>query len=253
MPSSDRVHACTPAPLLRHPCLLPFAALAGVVGAQWIALGPDPARWDPLLVAGTLCFSATLALAAGLPEKTERALLRAAASFLPPAVLAAVSRRRERHARRLGWITGAVLGAAALLGSIDAMWPSDLWELSAVSSLCALGGWVAGNRLGALIASGPLGWLVDDAVSGVGRRRGQRAQIVGELFGLQTALMTIPVVYLGTCAVWLHTGVAIGYGHWTGCFTGLFAVSLLVELVCFLLPLLAFATQLWRPVRGAGG
>jgi len=247
------VQDCTRAPLLRHPCLLPFAALAGVVGAQWIALGPDPARWDPLLISGTLCFAATLALAAGLSERTERALLRAAASFLHPAALAAVSQRRERRARRLGWITGTLLGTAALLGSIDAMWSGDVAGVLAVSTLCGLGGWVAGNRLGALIASGPLGWLVDDAVSGVGRRRGQRAQIVGELFGLQTALMTIPVLYLGTCAVLIHTGVVVGYGHWTGCFTSLFAVSLLVELVCFLLPLLAFATQLWRPVRGAGG
>jgi hypothetical protein len=188
-----------------------------------------------------------------LAERTERALLRATSSFLDPAALAALGQRRDRRARWLGRTIGVLLGAAALFGCVDAMGSEDVGGLLAIASLCALGGWIAGTRLGVLIASGPLGWLVDDAVSRVGRRRGQRAQIVGELFGLQTALMTIPVVYLGTSALLIHTGVVPGYGHWTGCFTSLFAVSLLVELVCFLLPLLAFATQLWRPVRRAGG
>jgi len=251
MPSSDAVHTCTRTPLLRHPCLLPFAALASVVGAQWITMGPDPARWDPLLVAGTLCFAATIALAAGLAERTEGALLRAAASHLRPADLAALSQRRHRRATRLAKITGVLLGVAALCGSVDAMMYEDVGGYLALSTLCALGGWVAGGRIGLLVASGPLGWLLDDAVSDVGRRPERRAHILGELFGLQTALMTIPVVYLGTCALLIHTGTLAGYAHWTGCYTRLFAVSLLVELVCFLLPLLAFATQLWRPARGA--
>jgi hypothetical protein len=203
------------------------------------------------LISGTLCFAATLALAAGLSERTESALLRATASFLHPAALGALSQRRDRRARRFGLIIGALLAATALCGSIAAMSSGGVGGLLAISTLCTLGGWIAGSRLGLLIASGPLGWLLDDAASGVGRRRDQRAQILGELFGLQTALMTIPVVYLGTCAMLIHTGVIAGYSHWAGCFTSLFAVSLLVELVCFLLPLLAFATQLWRPTRRA--
>lgn len=253
MQSSERAHPCARTPLLRNPCLLPFAALAGVVAAQCVAAGPDPARWDPLLISGTLGFVAAIALAAGLSERTEAALLRAAASHLPPARLAALARRRERRARWLARMTAALLGAAALCGSVMATVAHDAGGWLAISTLCAIAGWIAGRQLGLLIASGPLGWLLDETVSVVARHSGRRAQIVGELFGLQTVLMTLPVVYLGSCALLIHTGVAAEYAHWSDCFTTWFAVSLVVELLCFLLPLLAFATQLWRPARRAGG
>lgn len=117
------------------------------------------------------------------------------------------------------------------------------------------GGFVAGRILGRMIAIGLLGrviessnlWAIHPQISGLDGAAGLAP--VGALYFRQAALMLVPAVFFA--AWWFAIPIIPGfesYGAWRPVYLGLLAVSLILQLLVFILPMLSFHRQMskWR-------
>lgn len=207
-------------------------------------------HWDFLLLSGWATLAAGLFLTNGIPPRLERTLRRLrdrGAIDLSDDGLETLMDGVARRATPWGAIAAGV-AALGIIASFAAAGRADLGD--GLFWLEALGGLVAGFKLGRIASYGSLGSLL----------RRQRCKItvtpghvdgagglkpVGDFYFFQAMVAGIPAAFL---AVWwmIIPVVPRPYQRWRNPYLGLLVLAVAVELLAFFVPLWFFHREMER-------
>jgi hypothetical protein len=228
--------------------VLLWVMLAGLLARQVVLYGPRPRDWNVMLVTGVVAFVIGIDMARSIPARLHRAIKR----LIDRDVLdmtsegrSAFEERLEQRVRLWAVVGGLVVAAIILVAWLVVMsdrsaqirW-GDLW-LVVFECLC---GWVAGERLGRMVAYGffwrPLArdgarlCLVPGHVDGAGGFKP-----LGDFFFYQSVTASIPAIYLAVW--WWLIPLWPSLSGWRQPYLGLLVVAIAFEVLVFVLPMLS--------------
>lgn len=228
----------------------------GAVGYEAVIL-LTPYEGGALFVSGCGALLVALWLGLTITDQVGRTLQR----LSDRGSLVGDPTRLKQHvlgtADRYAAVGGVVISLLMLSIFTVAYWTSFPDPLRTFLTVFATaGGFIAGRVLGRMVAIGLLGrviesnraWSIQPQVHGLDGAAGLAP--VGSLYFRQAAIMLVPAVF---CAAWwfaipLIPGFEQQYGGWRPVYLGLLAVSVALQLLVFVLPMLWFHTQMaaWK-------
>jgi hypothetical protein len=215
--------------------------------------------WDWLLISGWFALITGLLLAHNVPDKLEHMLDRLAnreALAVTPEQLHSFKQELETRVQKYWALGGASTVALAILVAFAFAFPGRQVYFKIPLILAEmLGGYIAGCYLGRMACYGTLGsWLKSagielrvipghpDSVGGL--------KPIGDLYFYQAMVVAIPAMFL---AIWLLL-IPLPYfhplyHHWQRAYAGLLALTILFEMLAFLMPLRSFHREMERQKR----
>jgi hypothetical protein len=201
-----------------------------------------------MLVTGVLAFVIGVDMARSIPARLHRAIKRLIDRNMLDMTAEDRSAFQDRLEQRVRpWAAaGGLVGAAIILAAwlaVMADWPAQArrYTLSFVVLQC-LCGWVAGEKLGRMVAYGffwrPLNRdgarlrLVPGHVDGAGGLKP-----LGDFFFYQSVTASIPAIYLA--AWWFLIPLWPSLNEWRQTYLGLLVVAIAFEVLVFVLPMLS--------------
>jgi hypothetical protein len=219
-----------------------------VLGWEILTFGLRPGKWDLLLFTGVLAFVIAVEMADRVPGRFAAAFGRVRAR----GVLDMTAEARERFDKRLdervrkwtavGRPVVALIIFAIWIAVLGPQWPARFALSDPLMLFECLCGWVAGERVGQMIAYG-VSWrprefdgtkwqLFPGHPDGAGGFRP-----IGDFFFYQSVIAGIPAIYLA--AWWLFIPQMPGYRFWRGPYMWLLLVAIGIEVMTFILPMLS--------------
>jgi hypothetical protein len=222
-----------------------------VIGWEILSVGLRPAKWDLLFVTGVLAFVVAVELAEKVPGRLEAAFgrLRARGVLdLTDDQQREFSERAEERAQKWGLLGGlsvAVIILAAWIAVLGPRWPARFVLSDPVMLFECVCGWIAGERIGRMIAYGA-SWrpynsdaatwhLFPGHPDGAGGFRP-----IGDFFFHQSVIVAIPAIYLAVW--WWFIPLMPVYDQWRSPYLGLLLAAIAIEVLAFLLPMLSVHT-----------
>jgi len=226
-----------------------------LLGFQFAWNGPRPGRWDWQLLTGVLAFVVAVEMADRIPQRLALALDRLRARGVLD--MTADSREqftaRSEHLARTWSVLGGITLALVILAAWMAFGHQDVYvaRLPELDQLKLIGlsppvlfecvcGWIAGEKLGGMIACA-LSWrpykyddiswrLFPGHPDGAGGFKP-----IGDFFFYQSVVASIPAIYL---AAWLWILPLIGEDTgWERVYPWLLGVAILAEVLTFIWPM----------------
>jgi len=248
--SATRRELCLPGMPLGRVLLWSVPAL--VLGGEIFSAGLQLGRWDLMLVTGVLAFVIAVEMAARVPGRLAAAFGRLTGRGvldMTDDAREAFDERSEERARKwtsFGGPAVAVIVLAAWIAAARFRQPAKLVlsdtrvlsnPLMLFECLC---GWVAGERLGRMIAHG-VSWrpfkcdgaswrLVPGHPDGAGG-----FSPIGDFFFYQSVIAGIPAIYLA--AWWWLIPLMPVYEPWRSPYLGLLLAAIALEVMTFILPM----------------
>lgn len=228
-----------------HPPASLLIAIVIILAYEFIAFGPNVRVWDPLFVSGALVLVAGLEVALQLPARMREMLTRLQRRGALPLEEAATEQLvdgLEARAELIGQNIG-VLGAVIMLGAFLIVYGLGVRTRVFILAVAIGGGYFAGRALGRGIAYGSLGSVLQarglplmpqpahlDGAAGL--------KPVGDFYFFQAMIVAIPAMFLA--AWWLAIPILNRYQRWRGTYLVLLGVCVLVEVLAFFSPMIAF-------------
>ncbi len=204
-------------------------------------------KWDLLLISGAVIFIIAVQMAFKIPSRLDEMLSRLAhrgALQASQAHFETLKKKLQHSANKLAGIAGAFIAFCLLVAFCFAFGLPVPRARVPITLLEVVGGFIAGAFLGHMCGYGRLGLLIKknhitlkiepghlDGVGGL--------KPIGDFYFRQAMVAALPALFL---AIWLliiqfgHTR----YGVWRTPYAILLAISILVEILVFVVPLLSF-------------
>jgi hypothetical protein len=225
-----------------------WVMLAGLVVAEVAVAGPRIRGGDVMLVTGVLAFVIGIDMARSIPARLHRAIKRLLdrnVLDMTPEGRSAFEERLEQRVRPWAFAGGLVVAVIILvawlvvMSDLPAQGRRDRLWLVVFECLC---GWVAGEKLGRMVAYGffwrPLNRdgarlrLVAGHVDGAGGLKP-----LGDFFFYQSVTASIPAIFLA--AWWWFIPLWPSLSGWRPTYLGLLVVAIAFEVLVFVLPMLS--------------
>jgi hypothetical protein len=214
-------------------------------GYELIPLGFDLRRWDWLFVSGIVVLLVALRMALNLPDRVQQTLSRLANRGIliaDPAMLTDFTDKLHRSVRRSS-IYSSVGIAVCVLASWIFAYGTMIASRPAAVLAEVLGAALAGFFIGRAIGYGRIGRKLNQSSLTVKPEpdnfdgaAGLRP--IGDLYFFQAAILAIPAGFL---AVWWLIIPLVGrYSVWRTPYAAFLALVLVLEVLAFVVPLLAF-------------
>ena len=228
--------------------VLLWLAPALVLGWEVLTVTLRQGTWDLLLFTGVLAFVIALEMADRVPARFAAAFGRVKAR----GVLDMPAEARERFDRRLeqraqkwtaaGGPVVAIIVFAVWIAVLGPRWPARFALSNPLMLFECLCGWVAGEKIGRMIAYGA-SWrprqfdgatwqLFPGHPDGAGGFRP-----IGDFFFYQSVIAGIPAIYLA--AWWWFFPLIPEYSFWRGPYMWLLFIAIGIEAMTFILPMLS--------------
>ncbi len=228
-----------------HPAASLLIAIVIILAYEFIAFGPNVRVWDPLFVSGALALVVGLEVAMQLPARMREMLIRlqrrGALSLEEPAIAQLVD-DLEARAELIGQSVG-LLGAVVMVIAFLIVYGLGVRTRVFILAVAIGGGYFAGRTFGRGIAYGSLGPVL--------RARGLRLvpqpahldgaaglKPVGDFYFFQAMIVAIPALFLAVW--WVVIPILERYESWRGTYLVLLGVCVLIEVLAFISPMLAF-------------
>lgn len=235
----------------RHHAAAVLVAVVLVVANEVVLSGTHIARWDWLFVTGWLTFVGAWGPALGLLGHVREAIERLERRGVlrgPPDLAQVVADSAERWSRIVGLATASgvfaafvvALGADALAGRLT------FTVLATAAGLFVgrvLGCGISFGRLGRMIERGP--WRVELQPGHIDGAAGLRP--IGVLYLRQAGILATPGLFLATW--WIIMPFLGRYADWRDTYMALLVAAIAVEILAFVLPMLAFHRVMRREKR----
>jgi hypothetical protein len=226
--------------------VLLWSVPALVLGREILSAGLRPGNWDLLFLTGVLAFVLAVEMAERVPGRMSAAFDRLEARGVLELTKEARERFNERSEERgrkwalLGGLAVALIILAAWIVVLGPQWPARFVLSDPVMLFECLCGWVAGERIGRMVAYG-VSWrpykcdgakwrLFPGHPDGAGGFRP-----LGDFFFNQSVIVGIPAVYLA--AWWWFIPLLPVYDRWRGPYLGLLLAAIAIEVMTFILPM----------------
>jgi hypothetical protein len=227
-----------------------LAALSAVIlifGAMPAQNRSNPFAWDLLLLSGFATFLAGLLATGSSKENFENMLDRLGRRGVISDI-GTIKNDMEQMAER--WMHAIALGVAiSILAAFVGVIISDPQHATRRAGLCLFEiGWayVAGYRIGRLVAYGRLGWYLRASNASLrvfpGHIDGAAGlKPLGTFCLHQALILAIPAAFLAIWSIlipaWPEVSIRLRYQLWVHPYMGLLAASLLLETLVFVLPM----------------
>jgi hypothetical protein len=226
----------------------------------FVAIAAQPAErgaivlWDWLLITGVLLLATGIILADRVPEKLALALARLVGRNAIDArgdTLRSIQAKLEKKAQRWSQWSGVIV-AASILAAFAVAGSASRIPLAAFE---AAWGYIAGSHLGRMAAYGGLGSFLKQHGLSIrvtpGHLDGAAGlKPVGDLFFLQSIIVAIPAIYLAVWSVLIPYWPRTSYLDWKEPYIALLALSIVFEVLAFVLPMWSFHIQMVQLKRG---
>ncbi len=233
----------------QHFIVFLFLTIALVLINEQLRFGPNISEWDPLFISGVITLVIGIRLARKIPEKVDETINRLAnrgSVELEAAGLPVLKQHLE--ARTENWVRwgGIIIGMAVLI-AFYIVFRFEVQVLFTVEA--ALAGYVAGRYLGRAASYGRLAQFLRNEQVALKVQPGHLDGVaglkpIGDLYFFQAMLIAIPAVFLAVW--WVLIPFFPYYRTWRVPYAGLLAITLLYEILSFLLPLWAFHQEMQK-------
>ena len=230
--------------------LTALSAILLIFGAMPAKNRSDPFAWDLLLLSGFATFLAGLLATRSSKEKFETMLDRLGRRGVISGIDGVKNAIDQMAAR---WTRVVAMGVAlSILGAFVAVMISDPLRASQRIGLCLFEtawAYVAGKRIGLLVAYGRLGSYLRASNTPLrvfpGHIDGAAGlKPVGAFCSHQALILAIPAAFLAIWSfvipAWPETTLRLRYEVWMHPYLGLLAITLVLETLVFVFPMLSF-------------
>jgi len=229
------------------PVLL-WSAPVLVLGWEIFRVGLRPGKWNLLLLTGVLAFVIAIEMAGRVPGRMKAAFDRLETRGvlkMTPEAREGFNKRSEERARKWslpGAIAVTLLILVAWLAVLAPRMPARFALSHPLMLFECLCGWVAGERVGRMIAYG-VSWRPYDSDGASWRlfpghpdgAGGFRP--IGSFFFYQSLIAAIPAIYLA--AWWWFIQLSPVYEFWRSPYLGLLLAAIAIEMMTFILPMVS--------------